>query len=261
MTGLRVFFLGGLLSYRALFNWIRPSVYIPTMLANPVFLILFFTLLGRYSGVAYDAHFVVGNAILASSLAGVFGMVMSLANEREFGTLSAVLATPANRFALFCGRVWPVVVNGVFVSAVSFTMGIALLGVELPFSAVPAIALTGLITATSCALFGLALGSVGLRVRDLWVGSNLAYFLMLLLCGANVPLSVLPGWLAAVARLLPLTHGIQAAGALAAGGRLSDVVGLLTTEFLLGLAYGGLGYGLLRFFEAEARREAVLDRL
>jgi ABC-2 type transport system permease protein len=261
MTGPRVFFVGGLLSYRALFSWIRPSVYIPTMLISPVFQTVFFTLLGRYSGVADDTHFVVGNAILACAMAGVFGMVMSLGNEREFGTLSAVLATPANRFALFCGRAWPVVANGVFVSAVSFTISSGLLGVTVPPPARPGIALTGLITAASCAMFGLALGSVGLRVRDLWVGSNLAYYLLLLLCGANVPLSVLPGWLAAVARLLPLTHGIEAAGALAAGGRLSDVVGLLTEEFALGLAYGGLGYGLLRFFEAEGRREAVLDRL
>ena len=64
-----------------------------------------------------------------------------------------------------------------------------------------------------------------------------------------------------MARLLPLTHGIEAAGALAAGARLSDVVGLLAGEALLGLAYGGLGYGLLRFFEAESRRHASLDRL
>src|SRR5207248_8835275 len=28
----RVFFIGGLISYRALFNWIRPYHYIPTML-------------------------------------------------------------------------------------------------------------------------------------------------------------------------------------------------------------------------------------
>lgn len=261
MTGVRVFFVGGLLSYRALFNWIRPSVYIPTMLGNPVFQILFFTLLGRFSGVADDAHFVVGNAILSSALAGVFGMVMSLANEREFGTLSAVLATPANRFALFCGRAWPVVANGVLVSAFGFVAGVVLLGFRMPLAAVPGVALTTVLTAASCAMFGLTLGSVGLRVRDLWVGSNLAYYLMLLLCGANVPLSVLPGWLAAVGRLLPLTHGIEAAGALAAGARLSDVVGLLASEALLGVCYGGLGYGLLRFFEAEGRRYASLDRL
>ena len=46
---LRVFFVGGLISYRALFNWIRPEIYIPTMLGAPLFQIVFFTYLGRYA--------------------------------------------------------------------------------------------------------------------------------------------------------------------------------------------------------------------
>ena len=46
---LRIFFVGGVIAYRALFNWIRPSIYIPTMLGAPLFQILFFTYLGRYA--------------------------------------------------------------------------------------------------------------------------------------------------------------------------------------------------------------------
>ena len=49
MTTLRVFFVGGLISFRALFNWIKPSIYIPTMLGSPLFQILFFAYLGRYA--------------------------------------------------------------------------------------------------------------------------------------------------------------------------------------------------------------------
>jgi ABC-2 type transport system permease protein len=259
MRSLRVFVIGGWLSYRALFNWLHPAVYVPTMLGKPLFQMVFFTLLGRYTAVADDRYFVVGNAVQASAMAGVFGMVMSLGNEREFGTLSAVLATPANRFALFCGRALPVIANGLFVSAFGFGVGFVVLGFRMPLAAVPAVAATAALTAVSCAMFGLALGAVGMRVRDLWVGSNLAFYLMLLLCGGNVPLSALPGWLAAVGRVLPLTHGIQAARELAAGAHLSNVVGLLGREALLGLAYGALGYGLLRYFEAEGRRRATLD--
>ena len=64
----RVFFIGGVIAYRGLFNWIRPSMYIPTMLIGPIFQILFFAYLGRYSGVEDDAFFVVGNAIQASAM-------------------------------------------------------------------------------------------------------------------------------------------------------------------------------------------------
>jgi len=31
-TWLRIFFVGGAISFRALFAWIRPSIYIPTLL-------------------------------------------------------------------------------------------------------------------------------------------------------------------------------------------------------------------------------------
>ena len=33
---------------------------------------------------------------------------------------------------------------------------------------------------------------------------------MLVLCGVDVPLDELPGWMAAIGRCLPLTHGIEA---------------------------------------------------
>jgi ABC-2 type transport system permease protein len=261
MRTLRVFFVGGPLSFRALFNWRHPAVYIPTMLGSPLFQVVFFTFLGRFSAVADDRYFIVGNAVQASAMAGVYGMVMAVANEREFGTLSAVLATPANRFALFCGRLLPAIANGLFVSAFTFGVGFLLLHLRIPLTTLPAVAATTTLTAVSCAMFGLALASVGLRTRDLWVGSNLAYYLMLLLCGVNVPLSALPGWLAAIGRSMPLTHGIEATRRLAAGEALSNVAGLIGREALIGLAYAVAGYLLLRLFEVESRRRASLDLL
>lgn len=261
MTFLRVFFVGGRIAYRALFNWLHPAIYIPTMLGMPLFQMLFFAQLGRYGGLADDAFFVVGNAVQASAMAGVYGMVMTIASERQLGTLSAVLATPANRLALFCGRALPLVANGLLVSAFVFAAGFLLLDFRLRADAVPALAAAVAVTATACATFGLALGAVGLRARDVWVGSNLAYYLLLLLCGVNVPLERLPDWLAAVGRALPLTHGIQAARRLAAGAQLSDVAGLLGREALVGATYAALGYLLLRLFEAESRRRASLDTL
>ena len=47
----RTFFIGGGIAYKGLFNWIRPSMYIPTMLIGPIFQILFFAKLGQYAGV------------------------------------------------------------------------------------------------------------------------------------------------------------------------------------------------------------------
>jgi ABC-2 type transport system permease protein len=82
---------------------------------------------------------------------------------------------------------------------------------------------------------------------------------MLLVCGVNVALDDLPGWLATIGRCLPLTHGIEAAREIATGAALADVAGLLLTEALIGLAYAAAAYVLFRVFEAEGRRRGSLE--
>jgi hypothetical protein len=67
----RIFFVGGAISYRALFNWIQPGMYVATMLGSPLFQILFFTYVGRYAGSEDDAFFIVGNAIQVAAMAGI----------------------------------------------------------------------------------------------------------------------------------------------------------------------------------------------
>ena len=255
----RVFFIGGLISYRALFNWLHPKIYIPTMLGGPLFQILFFAYVGRFSGVADDTFFVVGNAVQVCAMSSIYGMTMTIANERYFGTLSSLLATPANRLALFLGRALPLIANGLLVSAFGFLMGLALLDFELSWEAVPALVLVLLITVTSCTAFGMLLGSIGIRSRDVFFAANLFYFLMLLFTGTNVPLDVLPAWMQTVGRSLPLTHGIEAARGVAGGESIGGVADLLAAEAAIGAVYALLAYALFRFFENQGRRQASLE--
>jgi ABC-2 type transport system permease protein len=259
MKDLRLFFVGGVIAYRALFNWIHPAIYVPTMLLGPLFQILFFTYLGRFSGLENDDFFIVGNAIQASAMAGVFAATMAIANERHYQTLSPLLATPANRFALFMGRSLPVLVNGVLVSVFGFVASALLLDFRAPASSLPALFLVVVISVASCTAFGLTLGSIGMRARDVFLIANVAYYSMWLVCGVNIPLDDLPGWLAQIGRLLPLTHVIEAARDLVAGESLSAVSGLVWTELGIGAAYAAAAFGLFKFFEIEGRKRASLE--
>jgi ABC-2 type transport system permease protein len=259
VTNLRVFFLGGVFSYRALFNWITPLMYVTTMLSSPLFQILFFAYLGRFAGVQDDTFFVVGNAVQVSAMAGIYGMTMTIANERQFGTLQPLLATPASRVALFLGRALPVIFNGLVVSAFGFAVGLLLLDFSLGWSDVPALAVVVVATVASCTALGMLLGSIGLRARDVFFASNLVYFLMLLVCGVNIPVDVLPGWLEAIGRGVPLTHGIEAARDVARGADLADVSGLVWTELVIGACYAAAAFVLFRVFETEGRRRASLE--
>ncbi len=257
----RVFFVGGAISYRALFNWISPVMYLTTMLGSPLFQVLFFAYLGRFSKLQDDTFFVVGNAVQICAMAAIYGMTMGIANERNFQTLSALLATPANRLALFLGRALPNIASGLIVSTFGFGVGLLLLDFHLSWSQVPALALVLIVTVTSCTCFGLLLGSIGLRARDVFFLSNLVYFLMLLFCGVNIPLDALPGWMSAIGRSVPLTHGIEAARKIAGGASLGDVAGLILTEAAIGVVYAGVAFGLFRFFEVESRRRASLETM
>ena len=261
MNAARLFFIGGLFSYRALFNWIRPVTYLTTMLGSPLFQILFFAYVGRFSGLRNDAFFVVGNAVQVSAMSGIYAMSLTIGNERSFGTLSPLLATPANRIALFFGRALPVIANGLFVAAFGFAVGLVFLRFDLALGDVPALAAVVVVTVSSCTGLGMLIGAVGLRARDVFFASNLVYFVMLLVCGVNIPIEELPGWLEAVGRIMPMTHGIEAAREVAAGAPLGDVSGLVWTEAAVGAVYATVAFGVFRFFEALGRRHAALEAI
>lgn len=259
MTSLRIFFVGGLISFRALFNWLSPWIYVPSLLVAPIVQILLFAYMGRTAGVESDGFYVIGNAVQYSAIPCLFAMANTVAGERWTQTLGIVLVTPANRLALFLGRSLPVVVNGFFVSMFSLVVGSLILGVSIPASAWLPLALVVGVAAASCTGLGLANAALGLRVRETAVMSNVLFGLLLIFCGANIAVDALPGWMEAVAQWLPLTHAIEAAREIAAGGTLGSVAGLIGRELALGVGYGAVGLVALRLLEAEGRRKATLE--
>ena len=258
---MRLLTVGGVIAYRALFNWTTPSMFVGTLLVGPLFQLLFFAYLGRQLGVADDGFYIVGNAVLAASLACVFGGTMAVSNERRFGTLGHVLLSPRPRTLVFLGRAVPYAGNGLLIAAFTLTVGSLLLGLHVPLSALPGLALTLAVGSLSCAFFGLTLGALGLRFRDVWLISNVSVALLLLLTGVNVPADHLPAWMRVVGAGVPITHSAEAARRLVAGDGLGAALPAVGKEVLVGAAYAGLASLLLALFEAESRRRASLDTL
>jgi ABC-2 type transport system permease protein len=255
----RVFWYGGRMSYGMLFNWARPSIYIPTLIGGPTFQLFFFAALGSYATNRSPAYFAIGNAVQVSALAGVFGMTMAIANERWFGTLPAILATPANRVALFAGRFMPFVANGLLVSLYAFAIGVIFLGVRLAPGSLAVAGLALLATVFSCTAIGALQGAASLRLRDGLFGANLVTMSILLFCGVNIPLNELPGWMQVIGNLLPFTHGLEAVRQAADGAGLDQVGGLIGIELGVGIAYAVLAFMLFSYLERSARANATLD--
>ncbi|MGE5688923.1 MAG: ABC transporter permease [Pseudomonadota bacterium] len=260
MRSLRLFFIGGLTSYRALFDFLSPAIFIPSLLVAPVFQVLLFAYIGRSAGVESDEFFLIGNALQYASIPCIFAMTQVVSDERFSQTLGAILVSPAPRLPLFVGRALPIVVNAFGVCAFTFVVGGLLLDVRIPASAVPGIALVTLVAAYSCTGLGLFVAAIGLVVRETAVLSNVVFGLLLIFTGANIPDDRTPAWMDAVGDVLPFTHAIEAARDLAAGSSLGDVAGLVWTELAIGSVFLAAGYASLLVLEQASRRYATLER-
>jgi ABC-2 type transport system permease protein len=260
VNALRIFFVGGLISFRALFSFLRPEIYVPSMLVAPIFQILLFVYIGRSAGLESDEFFVIGNAVQYAAIPCLFAMTFTIGGERFQHTLGYILVSPAPRLPLFLGRALPVVVNGFFVAAFALAVGGLIVGIDVPASSYAPLALATAICAFSCTGLGLVGAGIGLLLREQAVLANIMFGVLLVFTGANVPVDQLPEWMQAISEVLPFTHGIEAARRIADGEALSDVGGLLGAELVIGVVYGAIGYAFIRNAERLSLRHATLDR-
>jgi ABC-2 type transport system permease protein len=259
MRNLRVLTIGGYISYRALFGWLSPFMYTFTTLVPSVTQLAFFVYVGRAAHVADDSFYVAGNALVAAASPSLFGMAQAISGERYTQTLGLLIASPANRIALFVGRSLPATANGIIVSVWTFVIGTLLFGISIPASAIAPLALAIAVTAFACVGIGLFNAALGLRWRETAVLANLLLFVLLLFAGVNVPLDRLPGWLSTLAQGLPVTHGAKAARLAIAGAPFDQVARMVAAEAIVGAAYVVIGLVAIGLFEVEARRGATLE--
>jgi ABC-2 type transport system permease protein len=256
----RLFLQGALLSYVALFRWLRPATYLASKVIMPLNQILFFTFLGiSAQGRESASFFLIGNAMQVTAISGIYGVTMSVGTDRWEGTLSYLFGTPANRLFLFLGRAFFHILDGMLGVVMGLTWGVLLLGLDLSKTDPAALGLTILITTLSTAGLGMIMGCLSLITRNVFFVNNTVYFLLLLLSGANIRVESLPGVLPSISQILPLTRGIAAARRIISGADLGMVGNLLAAEFGLALIYIALGYVLFLWFETQAKARGTLE--
>lgn len=244
-------------SYRALFGWLRPLDYAILMFLEPAAQLAFFALLGGL-GPQDTSFYVVGNAVRLMSVSALFGATSVILNERRQGTLSALLATPSAAAETFFGRALLQGVSGVLTGVFALAMGVLLFGLDLRDASVPWLAVTLVATAVSLSGLGLLLANLSLVGTNPNRVLNVAFYGLVVVTGANVPLADLPAAMAAVGRGVPMTHGLEAVR-LAVSGEVAGMLPLLGRELLTGAAYGVAGVALFRRAEWRARRTGSLD--
>jgi len=255
---MRLFFVTADYSFRALFHWVQPAQYLIYRALFPLTQLGFFALVGTYGGSQPISFYLVGNVIGTATIT-VFGVSQAVADERQQGTLSYLLASPAPRVPVFFGRATLHVVDGMLNMAAAVAIAVFVFGLQLPMERLTGLVIAMLVATIAICGVGLLMGAMALIVLDSAILANFAMFVILLLSGANVPLSELPGFAAAAGEAMPLTRSIAAARLYAGGAPLEAGLGLLAGDLLVGALYAVAGYALFTWLESTARRRGRLE--
>ncbi len=250
----RTFWSNAVIAPRTTLGFMRIDFVLGTIFIIPLTQMVFFAFVvqvggGGASEIAFTA---LGNAVATVTYSSVFSVCQTTDSEKQQGTMEHLLVTPANRFALYFGRgLLPILISFATV-AVGIFYAVTLFGVQVAPGSLPALAGAIALTAFAMVGFGLLLGGVALYLRTSIILANIFLFIGLLLSGVNFPTSQLPPVLQWIGYGLPLTWGLDAIRAAAAG----DPIGTIALYYAAVVAAGAISFGaaigLWEYFERRA---------
>jgi len=201
---------------RELIRFGRNRMRIVTSLVQPIlFLFVLGTglsaMISRGTPIAGHVNFrtfifpgVVAMTILFTSIFSAVSIVW----DREFGFLREMLVAPVRRGALVAGKC----AGGATVATIQATIMLALAGlVGIPYNPVLLVSLFAmmLVAALAITAFGTALASRMAQVESFQVVMQFVVLPLFFLSGALFALRNLPGWLAVLTKLDPMTYVVD----------------------------------------------------
>ncbi len=194
----------------------QPSTFIPTLVMPIFFVVAFsgaFSLVGRTFGNGNALSWYAPMAIIQG--ASFAGMTIGLSTARDFetGFFDRYLLAPMSRFTLLASAMAVALVRGLVTTTVVL-LAAALGGVAVPGGLLGLVALyvSALGISVVSGLWGLGLVY---RAQSTNVGPliQVGIFAAIFLSTAQVPISAMADWLAAVARVNPVTNILRMARA------------------------------------------------
>jgi ABC-2 type transport system permease protein len=164
----------------------------------------------------------VGQLFTAGMIAGGIGSTsfqnlgLSIAAERERGTLKRLRGTPMSPAAYFIGKIVLVFVCTVAEVLVLLAVGMAFYRLHLPATAAQWWTLAWVFTlgTVACSLIGIAISSLSRSATNSFPVIGLPFIVLQFISGVYVPFSNVPHWLQQVASLFPLkwmSQGLRSA--------------------------------------------------
>lgn len=260
MKSLMSAYSSAVFSYKGMLTWMEPRNYIGMKFIVPLLQMAFFAYVARNAGGEQAMSYaVVGNMVQLCAITSVLGMSMAVGMERSTGTLPLLLVTPSSRFAMFMGRSAVYVLDGFTSTLVGLLYAAFVFGVDFSQANIPLLVLVFLVTSFALSGFGLLIGSLSLYTREVVSVANASYFVLLIICGVNFPVTELPYVLQIVSKALPLTYGIEAARKVIMGAPFSEIQHFIGAEVIFMAVLIVVGYFFFKYFEQKAIRKGSLE--
>ncbi len=157
-------------------------------------------------GVSFTQYFLAGMVATGLMLVSFQQVALTIALERDDGTLKRLEGTPMPRASYFVGKVGMVLVTGLLQIGLLLAVGVALFGVELPSQASDwaTFAWVSLLGITSGTLMGIAYSSVPRSGKSAAAVVTPPLIILQFISGVFFVFTQLPTWMQQVASLFPL---------------------------------------------------------
>lgn len=242
-SSIRLFLSGARTSWITYFVEITPITFVGLRIPRMLLQTLFFVLLARAAGGSELARFaLIGNAIQIAVFNAMLSMVDIVDAEKWNNTFQYLIAAPSNWLPIMLGKSISSYGEAIFSAVVSFAVLIPLLDIPIELinllRAIPA----ALVIIASASALGWLIGAIALPVRWGYAFGNWLAYLMIVLCGVNVPFSSLPIAVQWLGKFIPVTHGLLAVRAIVDGATYSSTFSNLLIELAVCIVYASFAW-------------------
>ncbi|MEW6403266.1 MAG: ABC transporter permease [Chloroflexota bacterium] len=242
-ANIRLFWSGARASWSNYLVELTPTVFLGFRIPRILLQSLFFVLLAKAAGGEQLARFaLIGNAIQTSVFMIMLSMEVVIESEKWNNTFQYLIASPSNWLPIMLGKGMADYGEALFSTTLLFAVLPPILQIHIsPIDLLRSVPII-LIAIASASALGWLIGAISLPIRWGYMICNWLAYLMVFLCGVNIPLRALPPLAQMLGNILPVTHGLLAIRAVIDGAAYSTVLPLIGKEVLIAIIYGALAW-------------------
>lgn len=222
--------------------------------------LIFYCVLAFFTTGSYDlTRWVVGNSLVLSVNACIYSLGTVFTSDRHFGRLRFIIASPMNLLAVILQKgVITILISLATVTGGFIVCGL-IFGVDFSGMNMGVFLLAALSATFSAAGMGLMMSAIALLTDSVYLILNIVANMILLLSGANFPITQLPIVVQYMAKIFPLNRAVEAANMSRANFELHSYLQLIIGEIILGLCFYLIAFVMIKIMERVAIKKASLE--